>query len=94
MVLKDFVLHLRVLQHMIYIGDLLNKIRWDEKVKPDEYTLVYFDRVAEKGFEVKFTAISREGNFFVVIRDGHKTMIPLHRIRQVKRQGKVIWESM
>ena len=77
---------------MMYIGDFLNKIRWDKKLKPEEYTIVYFDRVVERGFEVAFTSVSREGNFFVVNRDGRKTMIPLHRIRQIKRKGKVVWE--
>jgi len=76
----------------MYIGDLLNKIRWDKNLKPEEYAIVYFDRIAEKTFEVAFAAISRRGNFFVVKRGNLETNIPLHRIRQVKRNGKVIWE--
>lgn len=79
---------------MMYIGDMLNKIRWDKKLKPEEYIIVYFDRIAEKRFEVPFTAMGREGNFFTVEIDGRKTMIPLHRIRQVKRDGKVVWERL
>ena len=76
----------------MYIGDLLNKIRWDKNLKPEEYTIVYFDRISEGRFEVQFISISREGNFFIVIRKGEEVNIPLHRIRQVKRNGKVIWE--
>lgn len=79
-------------QLVMYIGDLLNKIRWDKNLKPEEYTIVYFDRIEEARFEVPFKSIARQGNFFVITKDGKETMIPLHRIRQVKRNGKLIWE--
>jgi len=79
---------------MMYIGDLLNKIRWDKNSKPEEYMIVYFDRMAGKSYEVAFTAIGREGNFFTITINGRKTSIPLHRIRQVKRNGKAIWERI
>jgi uncharacterized protein (UPF0248 family) len=78
----------------MYIGDLLNKIRWDKTSKPEEYMLVYFDRMAGKSYEVAFTAIGREGNFFTIMVNGQKTSIPIHRIRQVKKQGKVVWERV
>ncbi len=48
----------------MYIGDLLNKIRWDKNLKPEEYVIVYFDRISMRNFEVAFKSISREGNFF------------------------------
>lgn len=76
----------------MYIGDLLNKIRWDKNLKPEEYMIIYFDRIAEKTFEVPFINISRKGNFFIINRNNQEIFIPLHRIRQVKRNGKVIWE--
>ncbi len=76
----------------MYIGDFLNKIRWDKNLKPEEYTLVYFDRILAKGFEVPFTEISRRGSFMILRRDGQEVAIPLHRIRQVTRNGVVIWE--
>lgn len=77
---------------MTYIGDLLNRIRWDKQLKPEEYTLLYFDRIAEKTFEISFTKIGRIGNFIVIKRGDTKVHIPLHRIRQVKKNGKVVWE--
>jgi uncharacterized protein (UPF0248 family) len=77
---------------MEYIGDLLNKIRWDKKVNPEEYTLLYFDRIDEKLYEVSFTAIARKGNFITILKDGKEYSVPLHRIRQVKRNGKLVWE--
>ena len=77
---------------MMYIGDLLNKIRWDKRLKAEEYTLIYFDRIAEKSFEAPFNAISRSGNFMIIKRNGQDASIPLHRIREVRRNGKVVWE--
>ncbi len=76
----------------MYIGEILNKIRWDKHLKPEEYTIVYFDRIAEKTYEVPFLSMGREGNFFTLEIDGMKTSIPLHRIRQIRRKGKVMWE--
>ena len=77
---------------MMYIGDLLNKIRWDKNLKPEEYSIVYFDRIVVKYYEVLFRNIARKGNFFVIKEGGKDVHIPLHRIKQVKRDGKVIWE--
>ena len=76
----------------IYIGDFLNNIRWDKRLKPEEYTLVYFDRIEEKRYEVAFTAIGRRGNFFTVVRNGREVSIPVHRIGQIKKKGKVVWD--
>ena len=77
---------------MEYIGEVLNKIRFDTTVKPEEYTIVYFDRMAEKTEEVKFISIGRKGNFITVLKDGKDYSVPLHRIRKIKKKGKVIWE--
>lgn len=77
---------------MMYIGDLLNKLRWDKNLKPKEYTLVYFDRVLRKEFEIPFTSIGRKANFFIINLGDREVMVPLHRINKVKRSGKVIWE--
>ena len=76
----------------MYIGDLLNKMRWDKNLKPEEYTIIYFDRIAEKTFEIPFNSMGRKGNFITTLRHGQEVHIPLHRIRQVRRNGKVIWE--
>ena len=77
---------------MQYVGDLLNRLRWDKNLKPQEYVLVYIDRIEEKNYEIPLTAIARKGNFIMILKQGKEQSIPLHRIRQVKRNGKVIWE--
>ena len=77
---------------MIYIGDMLNKLRWDKNLKPKEYTIVYFDRVLRKEFEIPFTSMGRKGNFFIINLGEREVMVPLHRINKVRRNGKIIWE--
>jgi len=76
----------------IYIGDLLNRIRWDKDWKPEEFILVYYDRIHNKNFEVPFISIGRSGNFFIIKSKMGESYIPLHRIREVKRSGKIIWK--
>ncbi len=76
---------------MIYILDLLNKIKWDKNEKPENYSIAYFDRVSSKKMEIRFNDIkSIEGNFMVVGEEGSE--IPLHRIREVKKKGIIVWQ--
>lgn len=76
----------------MYIGDLLNNIRWDKNVNPKEYSIIYFDRIGVKYYEIPFMSISRKGNFIIIKENGNDVSIPLHRIKQVKRNGKLVWE--
>lgn len=78
---------------MIPILDLLNKIKWDKKEKPKEYEIFYFDRISKKLNEIKFKDIKRiEGTFMILEREGKEVNIPLHRIKQVRRLGRLIWK--
>lgn len=73
------------------IKDLINQIKWDERKDPDEYTLVFIDM--KKDREVPYTSIKRlEGNFMVLDKEDEEVEIPLHRIRKVKKLGKVVWQ--
>ena len=73
------------------IKDLINKIRWDKRESPFDYVLVYIDLGKEK--EIPYTAIKRlEGNFMIVEKEGKEVEIPLHRIKKVKKKGKIIWQ--
>ena len=42
---------------MIPIKDLLNKIKWDKKEEPSDYTIVYKDRIENKYKEIKYSEI-------------------------------------
>ncbi len=78
---------------MIPIPDLLNKIKWDKREKPKEYQIFYFDRISKKLIEIRFLDIKKiEENFMILERDGKEVNIPLHRIREVRRLGRLIWK--
>lgn len=82
---------------MISIKNLLNKIKWDSREKPEEYSLYYLDRVENELVVIKFRDIKRiEDNFIVIDRDingkQEETMIPLHRIRKVMKKDIIVWE--
>jgi len=73
--------------------DLINKIKWDEKENPEDYTIGYEDRVSKKIVEIRYADIKRmEGNFMVVERDLEEASIPVHRIRVVKKNNKIVWQ--
>ncbi|MBN2013745.1 MAG: DUF504 domain-containing protein [Candidatus Altiarchaeota archaeon] len=67
--------------------DALNRIRWDRKLKPEEYSIMYLDR--GKLREVRFTEIQLQGDFF----QSAENQIPMHRIRKILRKGNVVWEK-
>ena len=73
------------------IKDLINKIKWDKRENPEDYSLIYIDLGKKK--ELAYTDIKRlEGNFMIIERGGEETEIPLHRIREVKKKGKIVWK--
>jgi uncharacterized protein (UPF0248 family) len=75
------------------IQDLINKIKWDENEDPSEYVIGYEDRVLKKVIEIKYSDIKRiEDNFMVLDRDNEEVMIPLHRVRIVRKKDLVVWK--
>ncbi len=77
---------------MIYIKDLLNKIKWDKRENPEDYKIYYFDRIENKLIPLRFEEIKEiDGNFLRLDRE-EETFIPLHRIKKVTKKEKVVWE--
>jgi uncharacterized protein (UPF0248 family) len=75
------------------IKDLLNKIKWDENLKKEEYIVNYLDSVEKKLIPLKFLDILRvEGSFMVIEKDSQETYIPLHKVREVKEGEKLVWQ--
>ena len=73
------------------IKDLINKIKWDKRENPKDYSLIYIDLNKKK--ELAYISIKRlEGNFMIIERNNEEVEIPLHRIREVKKKGKIIWK--
>lgn len=80
---------------MIPIQDLLNRIRWDPEFSQSEFAVGYYDRVAKSIVKVPFRRIAFSAGehfcFEAVEDDGSVHSVPLHRVREVWRDGRLIW---
>lgn len=75
------------------IKDLLNRIKWDKQLNPDEYVIEYLDHTSVNLKELRYVDILRlEGNFMIIKQDDKEIEIPMHRIRKIKRNNKLVWE--
>jgi uncharacterized protein (UPF0248 family) len=78
---------------MITIDKLINKIKWDKRENPGEYSLLYIDRITKKLVEIKYPDIKRIDEGLIVLeRNDEETNIPLHRIREVRKKGIAVWK--
>jgi uncharacterized protein (UPF0248 family) len=81
---------------MIPIQDLLDRIRWDPEFGQGEFVIGYQDRVAHAIVRVPFKRIffppSGHFSFEAVEADGTVHTVPLHRVREVYRNGELIWQ--
>ena len=80
---------------MIPIHELLSRIRWDASFADAEFALGYYDRVADEVIVVSLREVSFPPDerfaFEVTDRDGEIHSVPLHRVRDVYRNGELIW---
>ncbi len=67
--------------------DALNRIRWDDSLSPGDFTVTYLDRVTNRLFEVPYASIEHSGDYFTL----DDSQIPVHRIREIKHKGEVVW---
>lgn len=81
---------------MIPIHELLNRIRWDADYGRAGFVIGYYDRVAGRIIRLPLTNIGFDAedpfDFTLVDEEGQTHSIPLHRIRQVFRNGELVWE--
>jgi uncharacterized protein (UPF0248 family) len=81
---------------MIPIQQLLHRIRWDPEFGRAEFVIGYFDRIRHAIVRVPFTRIQAGAgdhfSFAAVEDDGSMHEVPLHRVREVYRNGELIWE--
>ena len=77
------------------LQDLLHRIRWDSKFAQGVFALGYVDRVAHEERVVPLTTVTFDsqspGMFSVQDDEGVASQIPLHWVRTVYKDGKVIW---
>jgi uncharacterized protein (UPF0248 family) len=80
---------------MLPIRDLLNRIRWDKEFGTGCFEIGYLDHVEKRIVRVSLTRIRLEtgARFFFEFEDveGAVLSIPFHRIREVYREGTLIW---
>jgi uncharacterized protein (UPF0248 family) len=81
---------------MIPIQQLLHRIKWDPKFGRAEFVIGYYDRVRHDIVQVPLRDVQFEPgdhfSFTAVEADGSVHDVPLHRIREVRRDGKLIWQ--
>jgi uncharacterized protein (UPF0248 family) len=80
---------------VIPIHELLNRIRWDAEFSQGRFAIGYYDRVADRVSIVPFEEIGFEPGdhfaFLFIDADGETHSVPLHRIRDVYKDGARIW---
>lgn len=76
--------------------EILNKLKWSPDLNFQNYELVIIHRGAPGDVKiVKCRDILHLGRgFFEAIIEGRKTLIPYHRIKEIREiDGKVIWKK-
>ena len=78
------------------IHDLLNRIRWDAEFARAEFVIGYYDRLEQDIIQVRFRDINFPPDdhfaFEIYDEDGVLHNIPYHRVREVRRNGELIWQ--
>lgn len=81
---------------MTPIHELLHRIQWDPHFGAGRFTVGYFDRRTQGIVRIPFQRIRLESgkhfSFDVEDEDGNTRMVPFHRVREVWRDGKLIWQ--
>jgi uncharacterized protein (UPF0248 family) len=77
------------------LHELLNRIRWDREFGDAALAIGYYDRVARKIVVIPLARAEYEHaedeEFVLTTEEGRKVSIPFHRVRQVFRDGELIW---
>lgn len=76
------------------ILQLLNRIHWDVEFGKGVFEVGIYDRVKDAvEFQPLENLCIEKGNHFsfTICVDGEEVTIPFHRIREVRKNGEVIW---
>jgi uncharacterized protein (UPF0248 family) len=78
------------------IHELLNRIHWDPEFGCAKFEIGYYDRLDDTIIRVPFNEIIQMPDnkfaFQVMDEDGIGHSVPLHRVREVFRDGVLIWQ--
>jgi uncharacterized protein (UPF0248 family) len=81
---------------MMPIHELLSRIRWDAEFARASFTVGYYDRVQRTVVRVPFARLAFDPDdhsaFIALDEDGAAHRVPYHRVREVTRDGELIWQ--
>ncbi len=81
---------------MMPIWELLSRIRWDEAFAKANFRIGYYDRLEARIVIVPLQRVVQQpGDHFsvqIIDDEGVFHMVPLHRIKEVYRDGACIWK--
>ncbi len=81
---------------MMPIHELLNRIRWDPEFGRGRFEIGYYDRTERAIRRLELREITFPENERHVFQwtdgAGRLRRIPFHRVRQVVRNGQIIWQ--
>jgi uncharacterized protein (UPF0248 family) len=81
---------------MVPIQDVLHRIQWDPACRGSLFEIGYLDRLAGTIVRVPFGDLQfdagRSASLTLHDAGGSAVRIPLHRVRQVWRDGVIFWE--
>lgn len=81
---------------MMPIRELLKRIQWDGEFSKADFRIGYYDRLEKGILFVPIRQVFQEtGDHFsvqVIDNNGVSHMVPFHRIKQVYRNGELIWK--
>ena len=77
------------------IHEILNRIRWDKEYASSDFKVGYYDRLEDKVILVPFRELYFDDDdhfdFQILDEDGVTHTIPLHRIKELYKDGYLIW---
>ncbi|MCK0510694.1 DUF504 domain-containing protein [Aromatoleum buckelii] len=80
---------------MTPLHELLSRIRWDADFGAAQFELGYYDRVADRIVRVDLRDLSFDSENRAMLDfvddEGRARSIPLHRVKEVWRDGRSIW---
>ncbi len=81
---------------MMPIHELLSRIRWDKEFSQGRFEIGFYDRREQTIQRIAFQEVifpPGGGRVFQLVDEsGRLRRIPFHRIREVSRNGKIIWQ--
>ena len=80
---------------MIPIHELLSRIHWDKQFGQRDFVIAYYDKVEDCLVRIPLREIlfkpDDHSSFDLIDQNGVLHSIPMHRIREVYKDGERIW---